>query len=91
MKTLKILREEDISMGFRSPDDARTVAMPLCSICKNIETKGRCKAFGERPMVYRNRESYDCPYIELDVNCISFSCFSELYPDIAKRLNEKNS
>ena len=32
MKTLKILREEDISMGFRSPDDARTVAMPLCSI-----------------------------------------------------------
>ncbi len=27
MKTLKILREEDISMGFRSPDDARTVAI----------------------------------------------------------------
>lgn len=91
MKTLKILREEDISMGFRSPEGARTVAMPLCSICKNIEFNGRCKAFGELPMVYRNRESYDCPHVDPDVNCISFPCFAELYPDAAKRLTEKNS
>ncbi len=91
MNVLKILREEDISMGFRSPDDAKIVAMPLCSVCKNIAGKERCKAFGERPMIYRNCESYDCPHVELDENDFTFPQFAELYPDIVKRLTEKNS
>ncbi len=85
----EILKEEDISMGFRSPDYAKTVAMPLCSVCKNIAVGGKCLAFGKRPEEYMDGERYDCPYVEIDTGAFSFPTFLELYPDIVERLRQK--
>lgn len=89
MKRMPILREEDISPGFRCPEGAKTIAMPLCSVCLNWNGYGRCKKLGKSPDAYREAERQDCPEAMLDTKRFTFAQFVELYPEDAKKLLER--
>lgn len=39
----KILREEDISMGFRAPFYSVTTCIPECNVCIYWDGPGKCK------------------------------------------------
>lgn len=89
MKRKPILREEDISPGFRCPDDIRLIAMPLCGVCRNWDGYGKCKKLGKSPDVYRESEKRDCPDAVLATERPGFQEFSELYPEDTKKLLER--
>lgn len=89
MKRKPILREEDISPGFRCPEGARTTAMPLCSACLYWDGYGKCKKLGKSPDAYRTNERQDCTEAILDTKRFTFSTFAELYPEATKKLLER--
>lgn len=82
-------REDEISEGFKCPDCGRVTAIPLCSVCRNWNGYGKCKELGRSPDAYREADRQDCPYALLDTDDLSFSLFSELYPEDTKKLLER--
>lgn len=78
-------REDEISAGFKCPDGARTIAMPLCSACLNWNGYGKCKKLGKSPDAYREADRQDCPEAMLDTKRFTFSQFVELCPEAAKK------
>lgn len=89
MKRKPILREEDISPGFRCPEGAKTLAIPLCNVCKNWNGPGKCRKLGESPDIYGWGERRDCPEAVLDTETFGFPQFAELYPEDTKKLLER--
>ena len=89
MKRKPILREEDISPGFRCPEGAKTLAIPLCNVCKNWNGPGKCKKLGESPAAYKGWEKRDCLEAVLDTETFGFPRFAELYPEDTKKLLER--
>lgn len=89
MKRKPILREEDISPGFRCPEGAKTLAIPLCNVCKNWNGPGKCKKLGESPAAYKGWEKRDCLEAVLDTETFGFPQFAELYPEDTKKLLER--
>ena len=82
-------REDEISAGFKCPDGARTIAIPLCNVCRNWNGPGKCKKLGESPDIYGWADKRDCPDAVLDTKKVSFPRFAELYPEDTKKLLER--
>lgn len=85
------LTEEEASPGFLCPDAARTIAMPLCSVCQNWAGYGKCKKLGKSPDAYRTSERQDCLEAALDTEIAGFHTFVELYPEAAKKILERQN
>ena len=81
-------KEDEISAGFKCPDGARTIAMPLCSVCLSWDGYGKCKKLGKSPDAYRTSERRDCPEAVLDTENFGFPQFAELYPEDTQKLLE---
>lgn len=82
-------KEDEISAGFKCPDGARTIAIPLCNVCQNWDGPGKCMKLGESPDIYGWGERRDCPDAVLDTDDFAFPQFAELYPEDTKKLLER--
>lgn len=82
-------KEDEISAGFKCPDGARTIAIPLCNVCQNWDGPGKCKKLGKSPDAYRTWEKRDCPEAVLDTETFGFPQFAKLYPEDTKKLLER--
>ena len=55
----KILREEDISMGFRAPFYSVTTCIPECNVCIYRGKPGECKKNGVPPDDFRSGKRHE--------------------------------
>lgn len=85
----KILSEDDISMGFRSPLYCVPVCIPECNVCIYRTRPGRCEIIGETPEYFRFGTRHDCPDAVLDVHSFIYPEYEELYPEECKQCKKK--
>ena len=79
-----ILKEENISMGFRAPIYSVTTCIPQCNICVYWDGPGKCKKLGDSPDDFGWGKRHDCPYAVLNTEHFSYPKYEELYPDACK-------
>ena len=80
----KILREEDISMGFRAPFYRVTTCIPECNVCIYRGKPGECKKNGVPPDDFRSGKRHDCPDAVLNTSLFLYPKYQELYPEECK-------
>lgn len=85
----KILREEDISMGFRAPFYSVTTCIPECNVCIYRGKPGECKKNGVPPDDFRSGKRHDCPDAILNTSLFLYQKYQELYPEGCKISNKK--
>lgn len=84
-----ILKEEDISMGFRAPLYSVTTCIPECNVCVYWNGPGRCKKRGHSPDDFRCGKRHDCPDAVLNTGHFLYDQYQELYTEECKSSAEK--
>ena len=85
----EILKEEDISAGFRSPLYSVPICIPKCNVCVYWDGPGKCKKCGVPPDELRLGKRHDCPDAILDTNRFSYPAYEKLYPEECKISKKK--
>ena len=84
-----ILKEEDISMGFRAPIYSITTCIPQCNVCVYWDGPGKCRKLGDSPDDFGWGKRHDCPDAVLNTKHFSYPQYEELYPDECKGSKKK--
>lgn len=85
----KILSEDDISMGFRSPLYSIPVCIPECNVCAYWDGPGKCKKIDTPPNELRLGRLHNCPDAVLDTGHFAYSEYQKLYPEECKQCKKR--
>lgn len=81
-----MIKEEDLSGGFRTPVYGKLVGISTCGICKNrVEGTWKCKVYGEclKEIMYKNAAV--CEHENIDTSHLSYNKFVEFRENQLKK------